>query len=29
MSRYITAALIAGNFVAVVAIAAAPWSWGR
>jgi hypothetical protein len=29
VSRYIPAALIALNFVAVVAIAAAPWAWGK
>lgn len=29
MSRYIPAALIAVNFIATVAIATAPWTWGR
>jgi hypothetical protein len=29
MSRYIPAAIIALNFVAVTALTVAPWIWGR
>jgi hypothetical protein len=29
MSRYIPAAIVALNFVAVTALAVAPWIWGR
>ena len=29
MSRYIPAALVAANFLAVVALTMAPWGWGR
>ncbi len=29
MSRFIPAALVAANFVAVTALAVAPWIWGR
>lgn len=29
MSRYIPAAIIAFNFLAVVAVTVAPWAWGR
>lgn len=29
MSRYVPAAIVALNFLAVSAIAVAPWIWGR
>jgi hypothetical protein len=29
MSRYIPVAIVALNFVAVTALAVAPWIWGR
>jgi hypothetical protein len=29
MSRYLPVAIVALNFVAVLAITAAPWSWGK
>jgi len=29
MARYIPAAIVALNFVAVTALAVAPWIWGR
>jgi hypothetical protein len=29
MSRYIPATLVALNFLAVTALAVAPWIWGR
>jgi hypothetical protein len=29
MSRYVPAAIVALNFLAVTAIAVAPWIWGR
>lgn len=29
MARYIPAALVGLNFLAVVAVTVAPWTWGR
>jgi hypothetical protein len=29
MSRHIPAAVVALNFLAVVAVTVAPWAWGR